>query len=274
MGMSEPTTQPAADAPPPPARLDLEFRDLGRIGYEQALQMQRDLHQEVREGRRGPTVLLLEHDPVVTVSKRDTAQANLLAGPELLKQQGVSVCRTDRGGDITYHGPGQLVAYPILPLQIFGLNVRQYVRLLEQVIIDTVARFGVAAHRDSCAVGVWVTPGEDGTAIAEHDVPTPAACQSDQQVASGPPSAKLAAIGVRVQRWISMHGIALNVEPNMDHFKLIVPCGLAGRAVTSLAELLGDRVPGMPQVKDAFRETLAEHLLALSSHEHDSNPTT
>jgi lipoyl(octanoyl) transferase len=205
--------------------LNLQFVDLGRIGYAAALEIQREVHAEILEGRRGPTVFLLEHDPVITVSKRDTAMGNVLASAELLRSEGVELCETDRGGDVTYHGPGQLVVYPIVPLAMLGMNVRQFVCMLEQAIIDTVKSFGVTAGRDSAGIGVWVA------------------------------GAKVAAIGVRVRRWVPMHGLALNVTTNLDHFKLIVPCGLT-RPVTSLQLLLGDRCPGMPAVKSAMIDAL------------------
>lgn len=273
--MAEPTTTPAHERPDaapaadsqPAGRLDVEFRDLGRIGYEAAFALQRELHEAVRAGERGPVVLLLEHDPVVTVSKRDSAMANVIASPDLLERQGVAVCRTNRGGDVTYHGPGQLVVYPILPLQRFNLNVRQYVRLLEQVVIDTAATFGVRAHRDACAVGVWVGGNDPDAAEQLESTAGDSSCPTINN-----DSAKLAAVGVRVQRWVSMHGLALNVEPDMTHFNLIVPCGLAGRPVTSLAQLLGDRCPGMDQVKDALRDALATHLLRLSGAQLNDDP--
>ncbi|MEX0742357.1 MAG: lipoyl(octanoyl) transferase LipB, partial [Phycisphaeraceae bacterium] len=142
-----------------------------------------------------------------------------------------------------------------------GLNVRNYVRLLEQAVIDTVARFNVHAHRYACAIGVWVG--------GEQTEPDPAACESNP-TRSG---SKLAAVGVRVQRWISMHGLALNVDPDMSHFNLIVPCGLAGRPVTSLAQILGDHCPSMQMVKDALRESLAQHLLTLPTVPAPPKPT-
>jgi lipoyl(octanoyl) transferase len=153
------------------------------------------------------------------------------------------------------------VAYPIIPLNRVKLNLRRYVRCLERAIIDTLGEFGVEGHRDACAVGVWV-----GGQPAWSDQPSVActtanagpvtARQTDQDDLRYTGGAKIAAIGVRVQRWVTMHGLALNVQPDLDHFKLIVPCGLAGRPVTSLAEQLGDRCPSMQQVKSR----LIDHL--------------
>lgn len=168
-------------------------------------------------------LLLVEHDPpVITISARKTARQHLVATPDMLARAGVEVCETDRGGDITYHGPGQLVVYPILDLNTLGLRLHGYMRLLEQVVIDTLARFGIEGHRDEAATGVWVG------------------------------DSKICAMGVRVSRWVTMHGLALNVTTNLDHFDLIVPCGLVGRGVTSMARELGEACPSMDEVKEAL----------------------
>jgi len=140
------------------------------------------------------------------------------------------VVETDRGGDITYHGPGQLVAYPILDLNRYGLGLHAYMRLLEQVVIDTVAVWGVVGERDPGATGVWVR------------------------------GRKIAAFGVRVRKWVSMHGLALNVTTILDHFGLVVPCGLVGRGVTSLHGELGARCPAMDDVKRTLVRSLNERL--------------
>jgi len=170
------------------------------------------------------TVFLLEHaPPVVTVTKRVGAAEHVLASDALLARHGIERVETDRGGDVTYHGPGQLVAYPILDLQRLGLKVHPYVRWLEQCIIDTLADDGLAGLRDPSATGVWVGSG-------------------------GAPERKIAAIGVRLSRFASMHGFALNVAPDLAHFGLIVPCGLQ-RPVTSLAHELGGRAPSVDAVK-------------------------
>ncbi|CAG0954842.1 lipoyl(octanoyl) transferase [Phycisphaerales bacterium] len=178
-------------------------------------------------------LLLVEHDPVVTVSRRPQARQHLIATPELLARHGVSVAETDRGGDITYHGPGQLVVYPILDLNLLNLGLHDYMRLLEGAIIDACAAWGLPTQRDPAATGVWVPPR------ATH--PRHAA--------------KVCAMGVRVRRWISMHGLALNVATNLEHFDLIVPCGLVGRPVTSLSRELGAACPSMD---DAKREVVAQ----------------
>jgi len=203
----------------------IEIEDLGRLGYGPALACQRARHAGVLSGEQGEAVLMVEHEPVVTIGRQPDARRHLLAGEAMLGREGVALHETDRGGDVTYHGPGQVVAYPIVRLNDRKLNLRQYVRLLEEAVIETLGEFGIEADRDPSAVGVWVE-GRGGEA------------------------AKIAAIGVRAARWVTMHGLALNVRPNLEHFKLIVPCGLAGRPVTSMAELLGAGCPSLGEVAE------------------------
>ena len=204
---------------------------LGRVAYATAFVVQCEHHARVVAAREAGSpvvgvVLLVEHDPpVITVSRRPEARGHLLASAEALRRDGIEVCETDRGGDITYHGPGQLVAYPIFDLNTLGMNLHAYMRFLEQAVIDTCAAFGVATMRDPSATGVWTIDP------------------------SGQPAAKIAALGVRVRRWVTMHGLALNVTTNLAHFDHIVPCGLAGREVTSLRRELGDKCPSIEGVK-------------------------
>ena len=238
----------------------LTVSDLGRISYAEAYAEQRRLQQALIDGRGVSggalgRLLLLEHDPpVITVSKRPEAAKHLLATPELLASQGIEVAQTDRGGDITYHGPGQLVAYVILDLNRLKLNLRSYMRWLEQIVIDTLAEFDIAGDRDDCATGVWVQKKVSDTFFSEKVSDT----VSGAVGCDGRTTAKICAMGVRVSRWVSMHGLALNVAPNLDHFRLIVPCGLAGRAVTSMQQELGAACPDLATVKSA----LAEQALA------------
>jgi len=218
-------------------------RDLGRASYDEAYAVQDEANRRVQGARAGASagdpfgeLLLVEHDPVVTVTRRPGATGNVLLPETELARRGVQVRATDRGGDVTYHGPGQLVAYPILDLKQLGLGVHDYVRALEGAIIDALAPYGVRATRDPAATGVW----------AEHDGRF----------------AKVGAIGVRVRRWVTMHGLAVNVRPDLSHFALIVPCGLHGRPVTSLEAMLGDACPSMDEVKSALVRTLDERLTA------------
>ncbi len=217
--------------------------DLGRIPYEPASQRQLEEHARVltwrEDPRRNPAgvLLLLEHDPpVVTISRRPDARKHLLASPDLLASHNIQVRETDRGGDITYHGPGQLVAYPILDLNRLRWSLHHYVRTLEDVVMRACAQLAVHTHRDDSATGVWA-----GTRGA-------------------PNAAKLCAIGVRVRRWVTLHGLALNVTTNLEHFSLIVPCGLAGRPVTSLARELAGPVPPMNEVKRILAQQLSRAM--------------
>ena len=183
-------------------------------------------------------VHFVEHDPVVTVSRRPEAKKSLIASEEVLRAAGVEVEETDRGGDITYHGPGQIVCYPVLDLNVLNLGIHAYMRLLEQAVIDTCAELGVITGRDASATGVW-TLAADGT-----------------------PASKIAACGVRVRKWVSMHGLALNVEPDMRHFQLIVPCGLVGRQVTSLKLELKEKSPPMEDVQSVLNNALTRLIRA------------
>ena len=216
-----------------PARVDradrapraIDVRRLGRVEYAAGLELQAHLVEQRRSGLAGDTLLLLEHPPVITLGVRTKGKpTNIVASDDVLAREGVAVFETGRGGDITYHGPGQLVAYPILDLRPDRCDVHEYVRDLEEVLIVTAADFGVEARRLPGLTGVWTGP-----AGREE---------------------KLAAIGVRISRWITSHGFALNVATNLQHFQLIVPCGIADRGVTSIARVLGHDVP-MRDVEDA-----------------------
>jgi lipoyl(octanoyl) transferase len=191
----------------------LDVRRLGRVPYADALALQRSLVDERRAGRIPDTLLLVEHPHVLTLGVRgDGGRSHILADDATLTSRGIEVHETGRGGDITYHGPGQIVGYPIIDLSPDRRDVHRYVRDLETVLIHTAADYGIAAGRLEGLTGVWV--GNE----------------------------KLAAIGVRIARWITSHGFALNVATNLDHFNLIVPCGIADRGVTSLERLLGRAV--------------------------------
>jgi lipoyl(octanoyl) transferase len=182
-----------------------ELHELGRISYSAALALQGELVEKRKQGLISDQFLLLEHPHVITLGRNGRAE-HLLAGPEALRRAGIEFHRTDRGGDITYHGPGQVVGYPILDLRAWRRDVVAYVRGLEQVIIEALAEFGLRAGRVPGRTGVWI---EDR---------------------------KIAAIGVHVSRWVTSHGFALNVSTDLSYFRYIVPCGLAA-PVTSMAEM-------------------------------------
>lgn len=186
----------------------LEVRRLGLLPYADALALQRALVEDRRAGRIGDLLLLVEHPHVLTLGVRgDGGRSHVLVTDEALAARGIEVHETGRGGDITYHGPGQIVGYPILDLKPDRQDVHRYVRDLEEVLIRVAADYGFAAERVSGLTGVWVA------------------------------QEKLAAIGVRLSRWITSHGFALNVSTDLSYFDLIVPCGIANRGVTSLARL-------------------------------------
>jgi lipoyl(octanoyl) transferase len=212
---------------------------LGRVPYNEAHALQERLVQERIQNERGDTLLLLEHPPVITLG-RGAKGAHVLADEGARRRLGVELYETGRGGDVTYHGPGQLVAYPIFDLKPDRCDVRRYVRDLGRVMIALAAEFGVAAgmiEGDSKLIGVW----------ADTDAPSawPEGLVADALGARR--ISKLGAIGVRLSRWVTMHGFAFNVSTDLAAFGLIVPCGIADRGVTSLEALVG-RSPTVEQL--------------------------
>jgi lipoyl(octanoyl) transferase len=204
-----------------------QVRRLGVVPYGEALELQRTLVEARKAGGIPDQLLLLEHPPVITLGARVRGdRSHVLASKEALDAAGVALYESGRGGDVTYHGPGQLVGYPILDLRPDRCDVHRYVRDLEEVMIRAAAHFGVQAERVGGLTGAWVGNG------------------------------KLAAIGVRISRWITSHGFALNVSTDLSHFGMIVPCGIADRGVTSLGKLLGS-APPMDSVADAVAAVFA-----------------
>ena len=182
-----------------------EIRELGRVGYSEALAIQKQLVEQRKQGLIPDQLLIVEHPHVITLG-RNGRQENLLASEEVLRREGIEFYPTDRGGDITYHGPGQIVGYPIFDLREWKRDVVAYVRAIEAVISDALAEFGIAAGTMAGCTGVWV----DGK--------------------------KVAAIGVHISRWVTSHGFALNHRTDLKYFQYIVPCGLT-KPVTSMEEL-------------------------------------
>lgn len=179
--------------------------------YDRALDLQHRLVAARKERRGQDVLILLEHPPVITLGRR-ADESHITASPDLLARLGVRVHRVERGGDVTYHGPGQIVGYPILNLRDYRQDVGWYIHSLEEVILRTLADFGIAAQRVEGAVGVWVGGG------------------------------KIAAIGARIESWVTYHGFALNVDPDLRYFDLIIPCGMRDKAVTSMRRVLGTPV--------------------------------
>ncbi|MBB6428727.1 lipoyl(octanoyl) transferase LipB [Algisphaera agarilytica] len=239
--------------------MDWDIVDLDRMGYAEALEFQRERNLAVSLGEARPALILVEHHPVITVSHRKGVRDHVLATPERLEELGIEVCETDRGGDVTYHGPGQLVAYPILRLNDHGLNLGRYMRLLEQVVIGTAAAFGVEGHTETGATGVWVAQelGVGGWDLATNQPSIPnAVSPNPQNPKPKSRTAKLCAMGVRIRKNTTMHGLAINVTTDLSHFQTIDPCGLGNRPVTSLQQLLGGDCPSI----DAIKQTLAQQL--------------
>jgi lipoic acid synthetase len=235
------------------------YLNLGRAPYAEAMAIQEDHVLRVREsgGAKG-FLLLVEHDPpVITLGRRGRQEKDVLASPEALAAAGIEVHRATRGGQATYHGPGQLVGYPVLDLRAMGLTVRQYVHRLEETLIRTAARFGVAAGRRDGQTGVWAEEKADLVPLAAKSTMSPSSPESRMSPFACPFPAKLAAIGVAVRERVAYHGFALNVCTDLDLFGLIVPCGMPQARATSLAELLGRRIE-VEEVKPRLLECFAE----------------
>jgi len=207
---------------------DLQVLDLGRVTYEKAWKYQKELVENRRRGEIGDSLVFVEHPPVLTLG-RSWKQQNVLADTLALTEKGVEVYEVERGGDVTYHGPGQVVGYPIVNLADRGRDLHRYLRDLEEVIIRVVGSYGLGAGRKVGITGVWV--GEE----------------------------KVCAFGVAVKSWVSYHGFALNVNTDLSYFSLINPCGIQDKGVTSLAKLLGHWVDP-EEVKAKIAESFADVL--------------
>ncbi len=198
------------------------------VSYSEALAQQYALAEKRGRGEVPDTLLLLEHPPTITLGRR-TQDTDLIVSEAALRAQGFDVERVDRGGEITYHGPGQLVGYPILDLRQHGSDLHKYLQDLEEVLIQTVSVFGLLGERVPGRTGVWVQ------------------------------DRKIAAIGIKVSRWVSLHGFALNIATDLRPFReYFVPCGIADKGVTSLAEMLGDAAPARAEVEAVLTARFAE----------------
>ena len=215
----------------------LLITDLGLIPYTEALALQQRLAAARKAGALGDVLLLCEHPHVITLG-RNAKRENLLVSEHVLRQKGVELHAINRGGDITYHGPGQIVGYPILNLGAIRRDVGWYVRTLEEVMIRATADFGLTAFRIPGKTGIWVNPF----------------------VKSGAAEEKLAAIGVHISRWVTTHGFAYNVSTDLRFFDLIIPCGIASRKATSLEKLLSRKV-----TLDEVKPRLSHHFAELFS---------
>ena len=206
----------------------LQVCHLGPLGYREGLELQEALVEARATGATGDWVLFPDHPPVLTVG-RNPSEGALLASPDTLRERGIEVFQVRRGGDITWHGPGQLVGYPIFDLTPRNRDLHKFLRSIEQVLITTLAAYGIAGERSAGRTGVWVGPE------------------------------KVASIGIAVRRWVSYHGFALNVQPDLADFELIHPCGLDGVRMTSISVLRGNDAPGLGEVRErVVREIAAE----------------
>jgi len=207
--------------------------DVGLIGYAAAWELQKRLVAARKSGATDDVLLLCEHSHVITLG-RNGKREHLLASDQVLRQKGVEFHSSDRGGDITYHGPGQLVGYPILNLGAIRKDVVWYVRMLEEVMIRATAEFGIASERITGKTGIWVRGAKDSNAPASNEE-------------------KLGAIGVHISRWVTSHGFAYNLSTDLRYFDLIVPCGITGRKATSLEKILGRAVTRKEVVQPVVR---------------------
>ena len=230
---------------------EIQLRDLGFLDYQKTWDLQHELFQQTIDtkisNRRNQTtkptkhhLLLVEHNPVITLGKSGLSD-HLLTSKSELEGQGISFFKIDRGGDITYHGPGQIVGYPILDLDQFFTDIHKYLRFLEQVIIDTLTDFGIHATRSTGETGVWL------------DIDTPFA-------------RKICAMGIRASRWVTMHGFSLNVNTDLSHFDHIIPCGIHGKQVTSMAEELKKEVSQV-EVKERIKYHFQKQFDAVLVHQ-------
>ena len=209
-----------------PMAVTYNILDLGKSHYNDAWELQKRLQSQRISGQIDDQLLLVEHFPVYTLGK-NTPKEHLLTK----ESDNISIIQTDRGGDITFHGPGQLVGYPILDLNQYKRSITWYMRELEQLIIDVLKEYDINAGRKKGLTGVWVK------------------------------GKKIAALGVRISKWVTMHGFSLNINPDLKYYQGIIPCGITEYGVTSMADLLNDDVPNMSEIKD----TLVKHFIAIFS---------
>jgi lipoate-protein ligase B len=206
--------------------MDVRLVDLGKISYLEAFELQKETLEQVLDGASPSTLFFVEHPPVLTLGA-NFHEENLLFPVSEYERRGFEVHRTDRGGDVTYHGPGQLVVYPVFNIEPLGKDLHRWIRQLEEVFIETIGEFGISGRRFPPHTGVWVE------------------------------NLKIAALGIKVRRWVSMHGVALNCDADLGAFQLIVPCGIQGYGVTSLSKEIGREV-GIDEVKPIVAEKMRE----------------
>lgn len=201
----------------------IQIIDLGLSNYNEAWTFQKKLFEKVTNERQHNYLILTEHPPVITVGK-NADENNIITNPHILKDQKIDVVKIDRGGDVTFHGPGQIVGYPIINLNNFKKDIHWYLRSIEEVIIRTLEKFGITSERIKDLTGVWVD------------------------------NKKICAIGIKVTRWVTMHGFALNVSTQLDYFNHIIPCGINNKSVTSIQHI-SDQMISIEEVKNVLCES-------------------
>lgn len=217
----------------------VSLHNLGTIPYDDAVALQRDAVSRLQAGEDEEHLYLLEHPHVITRG-RNASASTLLVAPDFLFRNGIDLCETDRGGDVTYHGPGQLVGYPILDLEPARRDIRRYVTDIEEVVLRVLARFSIVGRRDPPHRGVWVGPR------------------------------KIASLGIRISRWVTSHGFALNVNTDLSYFSLLVPCGIQGCRMTSMEAELGrpvDIAAVKEEVARAFADVFERDVVSTGSEE-------
>ncbi|MCK4905547.1 lipoyl(octanoyl) transferase LipB [bacterium] len=225
----------------------LNILSLGLKDYQETYKIQKELVKQRAAGQIPDTLLLVEHPPVFTIG-RNGGRENILVSSIKLEKEGIKVHEIDRGGDITYHGPGQIVGYPIIDLKNYGKDIHLYLRMLEEVIIKLLEKFNIKAKRIKGMTGVWVRPVRDRSPFGDRT------SRSNIGVSSnGVDDKKIASIGIRVSKWVTCHGFALNVDPNIKHFAMINPCGL-GKSMTSMKEQLNGRCPEREKIEEILVE--------------------
>lgn len=224
----------------------IDILNLGFKNYQQTYKIQKELVKKRHEGKISDTLILVEHPPVFTIGKSGSKK-NILAPFKKIKQEGIEIIEVDRGGDITYHGPGQIVGYPIIDLKNYGKDIHLYLRMLEEVLIKLLDDFDIKAERIKGMTGVWVYP-------VRNKAPKATASDEYRRISNGK---KIASIGIGVSKWITYHGFALNIAPDMGHFAMINPCGL-GKGVTSMKEQLDSKCPPQNKIEEKLVESFTE----------------
>jgi lipoate-protein ligase B len=226
--------------------------NLGLKDYQQSYKIQKEFVKKRQEGKITDTLIFVEHPPVFTIG-RNGSRKNILASSERLKKEKIKIYEIDRGGDITYHGPGQIVGYPIIDLRKYGKDIHIYLRTLEEILIKMLEHFSISAERIKGMTGVWINPVRNNP----HFLLSQESSGDDSGISNGVNDKKIASIGIGISKWITYHGFSLNIDPNMKHFEMINPCGL-GKPITSMKEQLNSKCPKRGEIEEKLTEIFTE----------------